>query len=100
MKVIERIVKKLSQKEKQEIKEAVEKNNISAKKRMYDSSALPFLFLKWKRYFPQSPQNINCKSCRKAVSKFWRMVAECIEEKEKKHITRTGALSPDAGSTL
>jgi|TARA_Y100001973_G_C5189616_1_gene330094 hypothetical protein len=98
MTFIEQVANKLSEEEKIEIKQAVKSNDKAAADNMYDKSALPFLFRKWKEYIPKVNQNIECVSCRKTVSKFWKDVVAHIDKNT--ITTRTGALAKDAGSSI
>tara|TARA_R100001530_G_scaffold79134_1_gene55239 strand:- start:143 stop:421 length:279 start_codon:yes stop_codon:yes gene_type:complete len=88
---LDNISLKFSEEKKKEIIDAVKTNRKSMDTtQKYHSNALPFLFQEWHKLFPQQTQTLSCTGCRKAVTKFFTLLAE---NWEKQSVTRTGALS-------
>jgi len=72
---VEAVANKIKQDKKQKIIEAVLQNNNSIKTEgKYHSRGLKILFNEWHRHFPHIRQQLGCRGCREAVTKFWNNV--------------------------
>ena len=59
---------------------AVKQNNESIEKQgVYHSRGLQLLFKEWHRHFPHIKQQLGCRGCREAVTKFWNNVNKIWE---------------------
>tara|TARA_R110000851_G_scaffold78476_1_gene173203 strand:+ start:556 stop:915 length:360 start_codon:yes stop_codon:yes gene_type:complete len=109
------IIKNYTEEQKDMIVSLSKLNEITVQQTdKYHTGALNAFFDLWKESFPGQKQNKGCVSCRKAVFLLFNKVASLISsdrlkaevkleefnetlkktKKAKKHITRTGALSP------
>jgi hypothetical protein len=77
---IETIANKIEQERKEEIIQAVKQNNDSIEKQgKYHSRGLQLLFKEWHRHFPHIKQQLGCRGCREAVTKFWNNINKIWE---------------------
>ena len=86
MEFLEKQSKNLNENEKTIIKESVKKNtHYISQFSKYHPESITVMFVIWHKLFPEQKQDMNCSSCRKAVTKFFNLlVVNWEEEKQNK----------------